>query len=228
MINSILNLYYQITTSKKTWKPIQWEMYRIFQRSKRKVFVLNLKKGNNSLLSRAISYFSKGYTHTVMLYFPKDIYKETTLKQQEMLKKKLKKYYHNPPTLDEVSVWVWASADQNGMNYFDYSKYQKRKGFIAAIPTTKEQEKTIKDFFLNKQIAKAKYDYTGLGGFPLNILKKPFVWIYKKVFDKKKDWFCSEITREGFKRAGIIIGKDNDSPGSIAECTEKWKYYEQL
>jgi hypothetical protein len=190
----------------------------------------NIKSRDNNfiaiMIGKIAQWFNKksdediSLTHTIPILLSEDLKSWFTEKDWKIVSDNWDKYYGGTKKLDSsIKALVLASADDNGMNFFDFSKYQTREYSLRKLPLTKNKEKKI----IKKLVAieSAPYDITGM----------VFWWLYKlckwfKFLDDPKSYFCSELYEiikdtTGFK----IAEKDNPSPLDIENYRLDLRYY---
>lgn len=219
-INRKMKKYFSKKFIKKEWVSLDKDLKRVFNSMGDNgvwIAIIRRHKLKNKLLDFIVGIIAKicdNNVHAVPVFFTSKSYMLHELLSplsMRTLRLKLDKYYKNPPNTTEVEAWVMGSAEEDGMNYFDFSAYAGRKFSLFHIPINSLNYKlSAIDWFINKH--KAPYDSTGL----------LFWYIYKKlrflnpVFDDAKSYFCSEIVYDGFKKIGCIVSKkDNPSPDDI-------------
>lgn len=209
MINYI-NKKYQENQIKKwepvEWKPIKGQWIDFFVRQDCRVAICNLVAVKTNLISNIIGKLEGGLSHTVLLMYEPEMHLILNEGEKEKLNKNLKFYYINPPKIEDIKIWVWGSADETGMNYYDFSVLQNREKWIYKIPHYNLNYNSI-IHSMNDYIAKP-YDGTGL----------LFWLLYKKVsklfgfFDDKKSAFCSEYVYDMLRNCAGYVCADEDNP----------------
>lgn len=213
MINKIFSYFYEREQKPVKWKPLDAEVYAQFKVQGEGLYLVFLVAGQN-VVSRAIRFFTGKYSHVVMVWNTIMIENSILLSidrfQYQRLYLKTEKYYINSP-ITSIKLLVMASMDDTGANYFDFSKYNTRKFDIVKLDfLTPDQEKIIIDKFLTPEVMDLEYDYTGLPSWIVNFISP---WLYKKFFDDKKRYLCSEVYPEIFNQLGITICDiENPSP----------------
>jgi hypothetical protein len=212
---------------KKIHKRIHPEILQVFKNMGEGLYICNLRAIQSSFISRLIGKIScyrekkkkAPISHSVIIYHG-DITKviNDNLHYISILQKKLKKFYKNPPLLGDIQCFVLCGADENGMNYFDFSFYGSRDFSIRPIfvQNEKSMQSIVKDLI---DQYKRPYDISSL-------LSWPFYKIFKflRFMDDSRSWFCSEVCYEILKRHGIKIAFcNNPSPANIEELSS---YYE--
>lgn len=195
MINRKIGEYFRKRYQKKHWRPLIPEMKNIFRAFGEGLYYVNMKQSGTSLISKLISIFSRGYVHSVTILYSEKLSERLNDVQKLVVKSKMAFYYIDPPALDDIKVLVLASADDSGMNFFDFSNYQLRKMSIRKVRENYDENKVIDFMFHNALI---DYDYTGLAFWCL------------RMFDDEKAYYCSEICYDAFIRAGIKIAEKPD------------------
>lgn len=225
LLNKLITKFRNTKSKRKAHKKLRPDLEKIFEKFGEGLFVCNIRSSPTNFVSNIIGKIScyREYgkkaplAHTVIIYYG-NIKKllEGNSVHTSILEKKLAGFYKNPPTLDELKATVLCSADENGMNYFDFSNYQNRDFSLRPFLNVdyKKQRAIVKDFIAQHN---KPYDYTGL-----------FFWIWYKLFkflrfmDDSKSWFCSEVSYEISKRHGYKIARrDNPSP---ADCEKINKF----
>jgi len=215
LLNKLISAWCNKKFKKQTWKPLSKETEEIFQRLGTGILNCNIRSTQSNFISKVIGFFStyREYnksvpiSHNVCIYFG-DITKllEGHPVEKSILENRISKYYKNPPLLSEIKALVLCSADDNGMNYFDFSKYQNRDFSLRPLLADYKKQRSITCDFI-RQFNKP-YDYTGLVFWPLYRIFK-----FMNIFDDSKSWFCSEVNHEILKRHGIrLCNKNNPSP----------------
>jgi len=234
-LNSIIDCIYEKKRTKKAWEPLTNQGI-VDGLSDGKIFICCLVSRNNNIVAKAISKLSGPFSHVVAVCTMAGIVWDAH-GEYSRIHVKLEQYYGDFISPDYL---VLASADENGMNYFDISEYQNREMVIFDITGTQDEieikeydngtmetvihgndksDAIIKDF-LSPQIMNAHYDYTGLIGWVV----KAWKWLYRK-FDDERAYYCSEVVYDVFKRNGIGIADSSEpSPTDIYNyCKSRYR-----
>jgi hypothetical protein len=133
-----------------------------------------------------------------------------------LIEDKYRKYYGTNDNFLNTKIWVLGSADNNGINYLNYSTYQDRKQSIRKVKLVLPLQQFICKWLVRPQIMNAYYDFVGL-----------FLWGIK--VESKKDLFCSELVYKCFDTIGIKVAKHNKpSPWDIEQCNKDWLVFSNL
>ena len=213
-INLFFDKIFKSTWVTKTHRLLLDEVYKLFKLRKEGLYIACIKSKNNTITAKAISLFSGPYSHCVLLYYSENIKEKVTQEEYQRLREKYKIYYGDILELDVIlnstKILVIGSADQNGMNYFDYSTYQSREQIIFKPELSPAQEKTILSYMLSKKSMDIIYDFMGL-----------VFWCLKFV-DDERAWFCSEQLCDIFSRQGVVLTTvKNPSPTQLVEYGKK-------
>lgn len=215
-----MNKIFKKKFEKKAWQPLrnEWEEFFRDHGMEGNIVPVNLKAPSHNWLSRAIGYFERGFSHTVPI-FHGSLRECLTDYEIRKVQKSLENYYIMPPSIDDVSTWIIGSADENGLNWFDFSRYQDRgmtiyrpRGVTIYRPRlTIAKETTQKMLSYAVDMIGTMYDGTGL---LMKLLNKFKVKI--GALDDPDAPFCSEYTQDLFDMGGIKISKEkNTGPGAI-------------
>lgn len=213
-INKKIESYY-----KKKWKP---KIYREPTEKLKNLFsegeglyLVCIESKNNNIVSKAISFFSGKYSHTVTVLHTKNKDDWFDLKEEGSLARKVG-FFYNSLLYPAIENLVLASADDVGMNYFDFSHYQGRKFKIRKMHQGRLREKQIAEDFISRKVMDTPYDYTGLA-----------FWWLNRAMDDEKAFYCSEVHSDIFRRNGKKISKDkNPSPTQIVKYFNNWIDYD--
>ena len=214
----------------KTHRPLSPEIYNIFQEYPEGLSYCNIKSKDNNIIARLIAqvaqWFNKksdmdlSLTHTITILNSENLKDWFTEEEWAIVTANWDKYYGGSKKLDEsIKLLVLASADDNGMNFFDFSVYQSRDFSLRKLPLGKKKTKKIISKLVS--IESAPYDVTGLA----------FWWLYKllkwfKFFDDPDSYFCSELYEIIKETTGFKIAeKDNPSPLDIENYRTDLRYY---
>ena len=203
LLNKIIDYFFEKKRVKKKHKQLT-NKELINALSLGKLFIACIKSRNNNFASRMITKFSGPYSHVVAVWNSLNSVGNIGGDRCKALIRKMIDYYSDTTYLHCPKIIVLASADENGMNYFDISEYQNREMTIFQIDTDKADD--IIHEFLSEKVMNMNYDYTGLVG---QIFRKLGKWFYS-LFDDERAYYCSEQA-EIFKRHGVKIA-DHDEP----------------
>lgn len=211
LINYLLDKYYKKTWEFKKHKELKQEMYNIFKNSGHKIFYSCIESKNNNLVAKAITFFSGKYSHVFPMLYSENMRNEFTALEWKRIVKNWTSYYgmsenEADEKLRRCKVLILASADENGMNYPDYSSYHGRAQVIRAASIDSESKiNKIKKFLVSKKIMNSIYDFTGLA-----------FWWLNKICDQEDAYYCSELTYDAFSQIGIKVAKEQKpSPTQI-------------
>ena len=218
-INKIVNFFSNYNTyTPHVWKPTSEDFKQLFKQHGEGFYLINLKAGNSGL-SKIIGKFSDNISHTVLCLYSERL--ETLLSYNKIVRKKIESawdwYYGYSKNLfdSDVCAIIIASATENGMLCYDFSKYQNRKKSIRHITSDETQIKQMLEFLAMR--LDAPYDVTGLVMFLL------------KHGDDPNAYFCSEIVFDACQYVGIIVANNNNpSPGDIEKCLKDKIIYSDL
>jgi len=208
------------TREKKEWIPkikrdLTDETYEFFKSCGEGFYNICFESAQLDFVSKMITLVTGKYSHAVTIYYCENIRSKVTDEEWHRLKLKYFTYYNDPNDLDakleKIKVLVLASADENGMNYFDYSHYQDRKQVIMKPTLNEGQMDLVLHSYLTSETMNAVYDYTGLA-----------FWWFNRMFDDEKAWYCSEIIFSKFIKVGIRVANSFDpSPTELVKYGEK-------
>ena len=214
----------------KKYRQVLPKTYEIFKDHKESISYSNIKSKDNNIVATLIGklaqWFNKksdvdlSLTHTIAILYSDNLKVWFTDEDWEIVTVNWDKYYGGTKKLDSsVKFLVLASADDNGMNFFDFSTYQSRDFSLRTLPLgRKKQKKIIKELV---SIESAPYDITGLVFWCLYKICKWF-----KFLDDPESYFCSELY-EIIKNTTEfeIAGEDNPSPLDIENHRTDLRYY---
>lgn len=206
----------------KEWEPrdtrnLNPEVYDIFKENGEGVYYSSIVASNNTFVGKCISWLSGKFSHTIIMIYAEDMSEWFTEEEWKRLYKKYELFYGSFGNLfqfmDKTKIMVLGSADENGMNYFDYSQYQHRQQIISKPDLTLEQQKQVVKSLVTEDATNKNYDYTGLA----------FWWLWRAL-DDERAWYCSEQAYDVFKKVGYFVyNKDNPSPTQIAKYVKVLK-----
>lgn len=208
-INKIVGNYFRKKRKPKIHTILLDSVLRFFQEQGEGIYYTCMRSGSTNIISRAIRCVTGAETHCVILYYSEELKSKFSSIEWDKIKMKYKEYYGSSYDIeeDDVKVLVMASADEVGMTYFDFSKYQRREQSIRKAPLSVMQEDTIIRYMCSDTVMDANYDYVGL----------TFWWFFR-IIDDERAFFCSEIIEEAFKTIGIKIAAiPNPSPKDIEQ-----------
>lgn len=199
----------------KTHKELDDLAYEFFKIHGEGLYNICVESTNNDFVAKMISLLTGKYSHGFTAYYCENIKAKLMDDEWHRLKLKYYTYYGDAEDLDaklgKIKVLVLASADSNGMNYFDYSAYQKRRQVIMKPILTEAQTSSILHSYLTIDTMNALYDYTGLA-----------FWWLNRMFDDERAWYCSEIMYDKFKEAGVLVAAEaNPAPTQIVDYGDK-------
>jgi len=194
----------------KQHKELTTEWYERFKEWGEGMFYANIQSRENNTVAKLISRVSGGLTHSIAILYAENLKDYFTDDEWITILCSWNNYYGGSKVLDEtVKVLVLVSADENGMNCFDFSAYQKRQLSIREAPLLPENIRFVLEYFMSR--AFKYYDYTGL-----------FFWLLYKTcewfgfLDDPDADFCSESIYDGFTKGELLIADcDNPSPDDI-------------
>lgn len=224
MIQSFKNLINQLITyfslkKKKvmTHKILNPEFIKLFDKSGNGTYLVSLK-ASKGIVSALIGLFSNHISHTIIFLYSNTLKDYFDDFHWNRIKESWDKNYGNIILLDNnIMALVIASADQTGMECFDFAQYQNRKMSIRKLPTTFDQDKIIVGNLAN--IIGKEYDFMGLIG-----------WLFR-TGDDGYSWYCSEACYDVCSMVGLTIAKkSNPTPGQIEtyEPTQSWKVFDNI
>lgn len=218
-INLQIRKYFRKKFKPSTRKDLKPELEALFKKHGEGIYYVNLKGRNNNFIAKAIGKYSKGLTHSIVVFYspkPKKWFSEGQLK---VLDQKFNHFYgDNLGMEDKTKCIIMGSADDDGMNYCDFSRYNTRQISVRFAPLSKVQIKNILNFLLKKEVLDACYDYVGL-----------FFWLGGRLIHSKTDWFCSELVYDAFKHISIKVAKKKrPSPAELEEYKKEWIIFTNL
>ena len=221
-INKLLANKYKKEQKPRGQRTLTTEAFERFHPKGEGLFIINLKGTSNSFVAKVIEYFSGKLTHSFIAMYSQDLRSWFNDEQWAKITAKYNYYYGITTGIPTTAkVLVLGSADQDGMNYFDYSHYQNRIQSIRKAPLNSVQIKGIIGWLCQDRVMNANYDYTGLVG-----------WMFRKILpctDVKVDLYCSELVALAFNSVGLKIAKDLEpSPAQIEEYHKDWIVYSNL
>jgi hypothetical protein len=176
------------------------------------LYYVNIKSKQNDIPAKLISLFSHGWTHSLTVLYAENWERFFSPVQRAVVQQKLNDYYLQAK-LDGIRVLVMGSADDSGMNFFDFSNYQDRKFTIRKVQQP-YNEKAIINYIINK--AYFPYDVTGL-----------FFWLFR-LFNDEKAFYCSEKVYGEWLVGGVKVAEhENPSPWDIEKYRRERIVYEQ-
>lgn len=208
-INEVIDSFYEEKRLEKDHKIFTNEKLKNALKDG-KLFIACIEGVPKNIVSKAIIKISGPYSHVA---FVADIFKyKGTKEEMARLYAKFDQYYK---TYKPIDYAVLASADDNGMNYFDISNYQNRRMKIFQVDNPMEDKIISK--FLTEEMMKKHYDYSGLVG---QIFRKFAYWLYK-IFDDERALYCSEQMDETREFKVYFSDKKDSSPTQVCEYCEK-------
>lgn len=209
-INSAITKRYKKRFQKKTHRLMNANIYNVFYENGPGLYYVNLKSAAKDIPSKLISLFSRGWVHSITVLYAENWDDYLNPIQKDMIQGKLNEYYHYAE-LKNIKVLVMGSADDSGMNFFDFSNYQDRK---FTIRKTVVREKPVINYICNT--AYFPYDVTGL-----------FFWLLR-LFDDEKAFYCSEKVYKEWLVGGVKVAKhEKPSPWDIEKYASARIIYTQ-
>jgi len=190
-------------------------IYKVFKEHGEGIYYSNIISENNDWVSKGISLISGKYSHSMIILYTENIKELLNEQEYERLISKFKIYYGDSNELknfvNNTKVFVLGSADNNGMNYLNFSHYQDRRQIISSTPFKSGFISNIVSFMFYNSTMNKNYDYTGL----------LFWWLWRAL-DDERSWYCSEQVYDVFKIFGYKVAKrKNPSPTQIAKYSER-------
>jgi hypothetical protein len=221
-INKMIASKYKKEQKPRAYKPLEQESLYRFSNKGDGLFVCNFKGTSNSFVAKVIQYFSGNLTHSFIVLYSNDMRSWFTSEQWEKLSKKYNYYYGVTTGIPlSTKTLVLGSADQDGINILDYSKYQNRMQSIRKVPINSVAIKAVIGWLCRDKVLNANYDYSGLVTQPLHEIL-PFM-------DVKDDFYCSELCYDAFDSVGVKIAKKADpSPKDIEDYHKEWIVFSTL
>jgi len=221
-INKLLANKYKKEQKPRGQRTLTTEAFERFHPKGEGLFIINLKGTSNSFIAKVIEYFSGKLTHSFIAMYSQDLRSWFNDEQWAKITAKYNYYYGITTGIPTTAkVLVLGSADQDGMNYFDYSHYQNRIQSIRKAPLNSVQIKGIIGWLCQDRVMNANYDFTGLVG-----------WMFRKILpctDVKVDLYCSELVALAFNSVGLKIAKDLEpSPKDIEAEHKDWVVWSNL
>ena len=215
-INTLLHKYYSKRWKFKSVRVLNQNKYDLFKQRGEGLYYINFKGDHANIISRIISFFSGGLSHSFIVLYTEDITNYFTLDELQLLKMKYIRYYGTDANFYSTRIWVLGSADNNGINYFNYSTYQDRKQSIRKVPIDRNFQKIVCKWLIQQKIMNAFYDFMGLVFFSLHV-------------NSKKDIFCSELVYKAFDAIKVKVAKkENPSPKQIEDYNKSWIVYSDI
>lgn len=214
----------------RTHRPLSPEIYEIFKSQGEGLHYCNIKSKDNNIIAKAIGkiaqWFNKksdedlSLTHTIAILFSDNLRLWFTDDEWKIIITRWNEYYGHTKGLDgSIKALVLASADEEGMNFFDFSKYQTRDFSLRKLPLGRKKQKLIVNKLVS--IKSAPYDVTGL----------VFWWLYRicswfKFLEDPDSYFCSELYDIVKDTTGFKIANCADpSPLDIENYKIDLRYY---
>ena len=211
-------------------RPLATDVGNLFKVEGEGLHYCNIKSKDNNFVARLIGKLPQwlnkksdvdlGITHTIAILFSDNLRSWFTDDEWGIVVARWNEYYGGTKELDSsVKALVLASADDDGMNFFDFSKYQTRDFSLRKFPLDEEKQKLIISKLVS--IESAPYDVTGLAFWCIYTVCNWFNFL-----DDPESYFCSELydivkDLTGFK----IAGRDNPSPLDIENYRLDLRYY---
>lgn len=218
LINRLIGNSFKGSFRPDSYKPLSDEIYQMFKSKGEGLYYSCIKSEDNNFVSRAIPHITELYnkpgkedihlSHCVAIFYSENLKSHFTPNEWDIITKSWNNFYGNSYPLDDsIKVLVMASADDNGMNYFNFSQYQSRDFSLRKVELPESRKSKVLRFLVS--IAPLYYDYTGL----------VFWWLYRlcswfKFLDDSESLYCSENMYEAFKCANFKIA-DNDEPSPL-------------
>lgn len=218
LINRLIGNWFKGSFRPDSYKPLSDEIYQMFKSKGEGLYYSCIKSEDNNFVSRAIPHITELYnkpgkedihlSHCVAIFYSEKLKSHFTPNEWYIITKSWNNFYGNSYPLDDsIKVLVMASADDNGMNYFNFSQYQNRDFSLRKVELPESGKYKVIRFLVS--IAPLYYDYTGL----------VFWWLYRlcswfKFLDDPESLYCSENMYEAFKCANFKIA-DNDEPSPL-------------
>jgi hypothetical protein len=217
-INKKIQEYYVKKHQAKIYKPLLPMFKDMFEKNGEGLYLCCIKASYSNIVSKIIGWFSKGWSHCIIFYYSENLQKNFDDLAWLKINKSWNQIYGNKVPLNEnIKTLIISSADETGMECFDFSQYEFRQMTIRKIPATEEQKQIILNCLIS--IIGKPYDLTGLIG-----------WLFK-LGDDKYSYYCSENVYDACKIGNIIIAeKEEPSPGQIEnyQPTQSWKIYSNV
>lgn len=210
--------------------PLTPEMYDLFKSAGEGLHYCNIKSKDNNFVAKLIGKLPQwlneksdvdlGLTHTIAILFSDNLRLWFTDDEWNIVVSRWDSYYGGAKELDSsIKALVLASADEEGMNFFDFSKYQARDFSLRRLPFFNEDQKLIVSKLVS--IKSAPYDVTGLAFWCLYTMCGWFNFL-----DDPDSYFCSELYEIIKNITGFKIAKrDNPSPLDIENYRLNLRYY---
>ena len=218
LINRLIGNWFKDSFRPDSYKRLSDEMYQVFKSKGEGLYYSCLKSEDNTFLSKMIPYIIELYnkpekedislSHCVAIFYSENLKLYFTPNEWNIITKSWNNFYGNAYPLDDsIKVLVMASADDNGMNYFNFSQYQSRDFSLRKVELPESEKSKVLSFLVS--IAPLYYDYTG---FVFWWLYRLFSWF--KFLDDQESLYCSENMYEAFKCANFKIA-DNEEPSPL-------------
>lgn len=229
-INKKFNEKFDKEFRPKTHRVLSPDTYDIFKKYPEGITYCNIKSKDNNivafLIGKTAQWFNKksdvdlSLTHTIAILNSENLKEWFSKEDWEIVTANWDKYYGGTKKLDaSIKLLVLASADDNGMNFFDFSVYQGRDFSLRKLPVGKKKTKALISKLVS--IESAPYDMTGLVFW---CLYKVLKWF--KFLDDPESYFCSELYGLVKETAGFEIAEEeNPSPLDIENYRTDLRYY---
>lgn len=229
-INKLVYKHKQKSVKPRNYRPLLPDIYELFKNQGEGVFYSNLKSRENNVVAKAIGKITQCFnkkneedinlTHTVAILYSESLREWFNDEEWGVISTNWYEYYKDAPPLDNsIKLLVLASADADGMNFFNFSHYQLRDFSLRKLPLPKEE--TIKIVKRLITVEPAPYDATGLIFWPIYKILQFF-----KFLDDPKSYFCSELYDIVKEETGFEIAEgSNPSPLGIENYRLDLRFY---
>jgi hypothetical protein len=219
LLNLIIQKIYLRSHETVKHKDLSPEMYEFFKQSGEGIYYATFQAAS-SKSSKLIGKYCEGLSHCFAMLYSENLRSWFTANQWSRIEKRWKLYYGSLEGIDKMKVLVLGSADPIGMNYFDFSAYQRRHCCIRKVPNTiysKETQQKVSQWFIEVPYH-FPYDFVGLFGYLIS----------NKVYDKYA-YYCSNQIYEGMKADNIFVAdRWNPKPSHIQRYNNDWIIYNSL
>jgi hypothetical protein len=229
-INKLTGKIFKDKFRPRLYRPLPDAYYDIFRQFGEGLYYVTIKSSNNNIVSKAISYVTILFTkkedlklaisHCVTVLYSEHLENWFSEEDWKIVKSCWNNYYGNSKQLDSsIKTLVLSSADDNGMNYFDFSQYCLRNFCLRKPSIGEVRQFKVIQFLVS--LSPKLYDYTGL----------VFWWLYKfcsffNFLQDKESYTCSETIYNAFMSIDFKTAKkENPSPLDLENYNQQYRIY---